>query len=416
MRIAYLTQSYPPMISGAALAVEKLATAMAQRGHQVLVIAASDRERPYQTYKDNLTIIRLSSIHNPMRAHQRFLLFPHFAILKALKKFQPDIIHVHEPLQTAWAGVTYARRHQLPITMTVHQLPAFAASYLPNMPTLRRHVESLLWMYARTLIKQFTAVITPSHNTSGLLADFTGIKANTISNGIDLQRFHPPLSSDDGTATRTRLNLPSNIPILLHIGRLDKDKGVDKVIRAAAQALRESEAQLVVVGDGCEKKSLQNLCQTLGIAQRVHFTNLISDPQALSEIYRTANIFITASEIETQGIVLLEAAASGLPIVAVDATCISEIVHDQVSGFLTAPGDISGMTDRIITLLNNPTRARMMGMAGRTLTAAHDIQRTWSLHEKLYQVTVQRTQIPYAFKKGQRLGKRELVKSWMGFK
>ena len=416
MRIAYLTQSYPPMISGAALAVEKLATAMAQRGHQVLVIAASDRTEPYQTYKDNLTILRLNSVHNPMRVNQRFMLFPHFAILKALKKFQPDIIHVHEPLQTAWAGITYARRRDIPITMTVHQLPAFAASYLPNMPTLRRHIESLLWMYARWLIKQFTSVITPSHTTSGLLTAFTGIKALTVSNGIDLQRFHPPLSSDDVPATRTRLNLPSNVPILLHIGRLDTDKGVDKVIRAAAPAILESEAHLLVVGDGCEKKSLMNLCQTLGIAQPVHFTNLISDQQYLSEIYRMARLFITASEIETQGIVLLEAAASGLPILAVNATCISEIVHDQVNGFLTAPGDITGMTDRIITLLDNPTRARMMGMAGRTLTEAHAIQRTWSLHEKLYQETVKKAHPQLVFKKGQRLGKRELAKSRMGFK
>ena len=416
MRIAYLTQSYPPMISGAALAVEKLATAMAQRGHQVLVIAASDRTEPYQTYKDNLTVLRLKSIHNPMRAHQRFMLFPHFEIIKALKKFQPDIIHAHEPLQTAWAGITYARRHHIPITMTVHQLPAFAASYLPNMPTLRRYTESLLWTYARWLIKQFAPVITPSHTTSRLLTAFTGIQALTVSNGIDLQRFHPPLPSDVGTATRSKLNLPSNAPILLHIGRLDKDKSVDKVIRAAAPAIRESEAQLLVVGDGCEKKSLMNLCQALGIAQRVHFTGVISDCQYLSEIYRAASIFITTSEVETQGIVLLEAAASGLPIVAVDATCISEIVHDQVNGYLAKPGDSAGLSNRLITLLNNPEKARMMGMDGRTLVEAHDMHRTWSQYEKLYQASVMKTQTHQVLKRGQRLGKRDLVKSRMGFK
>jgi len=416
MRIAYLTQSYPPMISGAALAVEKLATAMAQRGHKVLVIAASDRTEPYQTYQDNLTILRLNSVHNPMRVNQRFLLFPHFAIIKALKKFQPDIIHAHEPLQTAWAGSIYAQRHHIPITMTVHQLPAFAASYLPNMPTFRRHIESLLWMYARWLIKQFTSVITPSHTTSRLLTAFTGIKAMTVSNGIDLQRFHPPLASDDGTATRTRLNLPSNVPILLHIGRLDTDKSVDKVIRAATPAIRESEAHLVVVGDGCEKNSLINLCQVLGITHRVHFTGLITDHQYLSEIYRMASLFIMTSEIETQGIVLLEAAASGLPIVAVDATCISEIVHDQVNGYLTQPGDITGLSNRLITLLNNPGKARMIGLEGRTLVEAHDMHRTWSLHEKLYQESVKKTQTQLVLKQGQRLGKWELVKSRMGFK
>ena len=249
-----------------------------------------------------------------------------------------------------------------------------------------------------------------------MLTTFTGIKAQTVSNGIDLQRFHPPLSSDDGTATRTRLNLPSNVPILLHIGRLDKDKSVDKVIRAAAPAICESEAHLVVVGDGCEKNSLVNLCQTLGIAHRVHFTDVISDQQYLAEIYRMASLFIMASEIETQGVVLLEAAASGLPIVAVDATCISEIVHDQVNGYLAKPGDIAGLSDSIITLLNDPERARMMGMEGRTLVEAHDIHKTWSLHETLYLGLVKSTPTRQVLKKGQRLGKRKLMKSWMGFK
>src|SRR5574342_177558 len=97
MRIAYLTQSYAPMISGAAIAVEKLATGMAQHGHAVLVVAASDQEQPYALQQENLTLVRLNSTHNPLRVNQRFMRFPHFALLSALKKFEPDVIHVHEP-------------------------------------------------------------------------------------------------------------------------------------------------------------------------------------------------------------------------------------------------------------------------------------------------------------------------------
>jgi len=361
MRIAYLTQSYPPMISGAALVVQQLAETMAKRGHQVLVIAASDKEHAYHTYKDNLTIMRLRSIHNPMRVNQRFLLFPHFAIIKALDKFQPDIIHAHEPLQTAWAGITYAHSHQIPITLTVHQLPWFAASYLPNLPPLWHHIESLLWTYARWLLRRFTSIIAPSHTTSRLLTAFTGIQTITISNGIDLQKFHPSLSFNDEAATRTKLNLPSNIPIILHVGRLDTDKRVDRVITATAHAMQNTNAHLLIVGDGCEKKALTNLCNSLGIANRVHFANFISDQLYLSGIYRMANIFVTASEIETQGIVLLEAAASGLPIIAVDSTCIPEIVHDQVNGYLAKPGDTQALGEAIMMLLNHPDQAKQMG-------------------------------------------------------
>ena len=76
MRIAYLTQSYPPMISGAAILVERLAKSMARRGHQVLVIAASDKAYPYRSYQENLTVVRLRSVHNPLRVGQRFLVYP----------------------------------------------------------------------------------------------------------------------------------------------------------------------------------------------------------------------------------------------------------------------------------------------------------------------------------------------------
>ena len=86
MRIAYLAQSYPPMVSGAAIVAEKLAMEMAQRGHQVLVIAASDKDHPYITLQKNLTVIRLRSIYNPMRVGQRFLLFPRRQFKKPWQK------------------------------------------------------------------------------------------------------------------------------------------------------------------------------------------------------------------------------------------------------------------------------------------------------------------------------------------
>jgi glycosyltransferase involved in cell wall biosynthesis len=200
---------------------------------------------------------------------------------------------------------------------------------------------------------------------------------------VDLRTFHPPLPSDDGTAARAKLNLPANAPVILHVGRLDTDKSVDIVIRAAAQPIRESEAHLLIVGDGRQKNHLIRLCRELRIEKRVHFTGYVR-PSDLPEIYRLANVFVTASEIETQGIVLLEAAASGLPIVAVKATCIPEIVHDHCNGFLINPGDIGAFGEAIHTLLTDPEWAHAMGREGCRIAEGHDIQNTWALHEKLY--------------------------------
>jgi 1,2-diacylglycerol 3-alpha-glucosyltransferase len=416
MRIAYLTQSYPPMISGAAIVVEKLAIAMANRGHKVLVIAASDRERPYIVQDKNLTVLRLSSVHNPMRVNQRFLRFPHFAILNALKKFRPDVIHVHEPLQTAWAGIAHAHRNHIPITLTSHQVPAFVASYLPNLPGLRKSVESILWIYARWLMKKIHSVIAPSYTTARLISSITGIQTNMISNGIDLQTFHPPLSSDDGTAARKKWNLPLCVPLLLHVGRLDTDKRVDCILKACQQTLQKTSVHLFIVGDGCEKNNLIRLSRDLGIAERVHFAGFVSQQDGLPNIYPMANVFVTASEVETQGIVLLEAAASGLPIVAVNATCISEIVRDGVNGFLASPGDIKTIHDSISTLISNPKKARIMGKEGRILAEEHGIHTAWQLHEDLYKELIFQTGLQPVAKKRQLLNPRRITKAWLGLK
>lgn len=147
MRIAYLTQSYPPMISGAAVSVQQIAESMTQLGHQVLVIAASDRECPYSLIRDNLTILRLRSLSNPLRVGQRAIANPRRMTLNALARFQPDVIHVHEPMQLGTLALAYAKREQVPVIFTVHLLPGFATTYLSGK--LGQWTEQILWIYAR---------------------------------------------------------------------------------------------------------------------------------------------------------------------------------------------------------------------------------------------------------------------------
>ena len=145
MRIVYLTQSYPPMISGAAMFARQLAEAMAERGNQVLVITASDEGQPYLLQNENLTVLRLRSYNNPLRVGQRFVFYPRRALLKALREFQPDIIHTHEPLQMGTLGIEYAQESCTPITLTNHQLPGSAVTYLPDRFGIRDMVENTMW-------------------------------------------------------------------------------------------------------------------------------------------------------------------------------------------------------------------------------------------------------------------------------
>lgn len=415
MRIAYLTQSYPPMISGAAIMVERLAKSMAGRGHPVLVLAASDKSYPYASYQENLTIIRLRSIHNPLRVGQRFLSYPRLKILQSLNEFHPDILHVHEPLLLSKLGLEYVRSAQIPILLTVHQVPWVVTRYLPNFSGIGSMAESILWTYARRTLGQFTAVITPSQTVSDLVALMTGTQPVTISNGISLKAFQSNPSTDDHAAIRARMHLPANVPVLLHVGRLDVDKNVERVIQAAAQAMQSTEAHLLIVGDGSQKHNLMKLCEMLKISDRVHFPGYISLQEGLPEIYRIASLFVTASEIEIQSLVLLEAIASGLPIVAVRATFIPELVHDGRNGFLTEPGDIDGMANAISTLLKDPEQRRRMSKFSRTLAENHDIQISMDLHEQFYSTFVKQKESQLILDKKVTQKRWTRWKGWTGF-
>jgi 1,2-diacylglycerol 3-alpha-glucosyltransferase len=393
MRIAYLTQSYPPMISGAALVVKNLATGMAGSGHEVLVIAASDTSRTYVVREENLTVLRLKSVYNPTRVGQRFTPYSRRSVTNVLQEFKPQAIHSHEPMPISLPAIRYAGEMNVPTVLTIHQLPPTATRLLPGR--IQGRMENLLWGYGRWYTKKFTALITPTETTSIQVRRILERPVVTISNGIDLQIFHPPLQGDDEAATRQTWNLPPNAPILLHVGRLDPDKNVERVIRATAGALEGNHAHLLIVGDGLRKPVLMKLCESLGVAERIHFTGFISSKQGLPALYRIARLFITASEIETQGLVLLEAAASGLPIVAVRATCIPELVHDGVNGFLAEPGDVEGLGRGAFTLLNDENKAAQMGKASLALAQQHDNRFTIEAHEKLYHELIEQAQAIY---------------------
>jgi glycosyltransferase involved in cell wall biosynthesis len=118
----------------------------------------------------------------------------------------------------------------------------------------------------------------------------------------------------------------------------------------------------------------------------------------LPGIYRIASVFTTASEIETQGLVLLEAMASGLPIVAVDATCIHEVVKDQINGYLIPIGDLNGLADALVGILRNPPKAKKMGVASLSIVQTHSILGSIKKHEKLYRETIA------TYHKNQRVG------------
>lgn len=382
MKIAYLAQIYPPMISGQAVATQRLAEGMAARGHSVLVIAASEHGSPYIEEQGNLRVLRLRSFNNPFQMGQSIMLWPWQQIYAELLRFNPDIVHVHDALHSAIAGIYAKRGRKVQTVMTTHQLPWFISDFIPVPTSLQKMVDRALWGYAYWLCRQFHMVIAPTRTIAEVIREQTGHIPYTISNGMDLEAFHPQAATpDERQILCAKYGLDPRLPIILHVGQLNVQKQVDIVVRAAAQVMQNTNAQLLVIGDGKQRKALIRLAHNLDIHKRSVFPGYVSAPDHLSAVYRLGSVFVTASEIETQGLVLLEAMASGLPVVAVRATCIPEIVHDGTNGYLAPTKDVHALALRIERALRDP---RDMGKAGRAIAEEHRFAATLKKHEALY--------------------------------
>jgi 1,2-diacylglycerol 3-alpha-glucosyltransferase len=385
MRIAYLSQSYPPMISGAALVVQRLAQGIANAGHEVTVLCASDETRAYKSRSTNIEIVRLRSLRNPLRIEQRFVAWSQAAIAEQLVTFSPDIIHFHDTLSVALSGLRAARRlpHPAVKIITIHQLPWFVSIYLPP---LRKSVEAVLWKYATNLFKSFDEVITPSE----MIAEIVGVRANrrpkVISNGIDLECFTPD-SQFQGEAEimRRKYQLDPDLPTILFVGRIDPDKQVDLLVRAFAEVLHSVAAQLLIVGSGTCLDKIIEMTKELHIQHLCHFPGFVSSTGDLPGLYRLSAIFCTTSLVEIQSSVVLEAAATGLPVVAFQSSSMPEFVADGESGYLVKPLDITAMADRIVGLLRNLNQAKAMGQVGLRIVRKHSHKHSLDAHLTLYE-------------------------------
>jgi glycosyltransferase involved in cell wall biosynthesis len=153
----------------------------------------------------------------------------------------------------------------------------------------------------------------------------------------------------------------------------------------AAMVMRRVPAQLLLVGDGTQRARLIRLSERLRIREHCCFTGFVPADGDLPALYRLASVFVIASEVETQGLAGLEAAASGAPLVAVRAASLPELVEDGVNGYLVEPGDTTAMAERVSALLQNPERARAMGGAASVTAEKYSLDETVAAHERFYE-------------------------------
>jgi len=380
LRILMFSHGYVPTVSGVTLVVQKIARAMVRRGHQVIVVTASERGKPYQSEDEGVLLHRVWGIPNLGWKEGPIPFTSPSAIRSLADQFKPDVIHTHENvvlsnllLQVKWG------EHRTLIS-SCYSLPRYVTQYLP-FTWLESGVEAMAWKMAVDNLNHFDHVVfcTRTHERD-FLAHGLRPPTTVISNGVNLQRYNP--QKETGEDIETRYTLPPH-PRILSVGRLMKDKKLDLLIQAMAGVCEEHEAHLLVVGRGDERPHLNALIRQLKLEPFIHLLGFVPE-QDLPALYRSCDLFAIPSLVEVQSLPSLQAAVTGLPIVAADSAALPELVRNGENGFLVEPLNSKALGDAILYILDHPDEARSMGQVSLDIGRAHDEELTFQAYEDFY--------------------------------
>jgi glycosyltransferase involved in cell wall biosynthesis len=212
------------------------------------------------------------------------------------------------------------------------------------------------------------------------------IPVEAVSNGIDLSRYTP---TKPAAEIMRKYKIPTDKPIVTYLGRVDAEKHISILIDAFARVLKKVDAHMLVVGKGTETANLQEQARNLGVYDKCTFTGCVPDEE-VPEMHKVGTVFCMASPVELQSLVLLEAMASGKPIVAVDAGPLKELCQDGRNGILCETDNDKQIADAIIRILSDPALCESMGKESLKIAETHDLQKTLERYEQIYKQVISR--------------------------
>ncbi len=380
MNILLVSETYPPDTNGAAIAVERLAKGFAQKGHNVFVIGPSARFKDETETSKNLKIFRIQTIPlKPIHPYFRAILKPGLKnmLSKIIDEVKPDIIHINNHMLLGRTAFAIAKQNGIPVIGTNHFMPENLLEYFPK--SFEKPLTKLMWNDFLRVFDKLDFVTSPSNIAVKMIVDL-GLKSPTkvISNGLDLKSFIK-YKVDSKIYKKYKIN--PKIPVFLFVGRLELDKNVDVILRALNIFLRENDAQLLVVGKGKDEAKFMKVAKELNLNKKAIFTGRVSDTD-LRKIYSLATVYIGSGTAELQGLAVMEAMASGLPILAVNAVALPELVEDNVNGYLFELNE-TDLSKKMLKILKNKN-LKKMGEESLRKIQAHDKNKVISTFEKLY--------------------------------
>jgi phosphatidylinositol alpha 1,6-mannosyltransferase len=350
LRIAFFTETFLPKIDGIVNTLCYLLNYLARQGHASLMFAPHGASVRYAA----TPLVRLRGFAFPLYPELK-LVPPTVNVMRELRAFRPDLVHVVNPITLGLAGMRQARRLGVPVVASYHtDVPGYAARWGMGM------LAPSIWRLFREIYNQADLTLCPSQATLDELRRQGFHNLHVWTRGVDATRFHP---RQRDPAWRARLSGGHpEAPLLLYVGRLSPEKRVEWLLPLLTAV---PQARLAIVGDGPAR---EKLAARFAGAPAV-FTGYLRGAD-LARAYAAADLFVFPSANETLGNVLLEAMASGLPVVAARAGGPLDIVTEGQTGLLFAPDNQAEWITAVTRLVQDPTYARWLGGNGRARAVA----------------------------------------------
>lgn len=377
MRIALFSECYSPIVNGVVIAVATLRRELQNSGHEVCLFAPK-----YPGHKDDESgIYRFPSISFPTnpRYPLGIPLFPR-RLRRLLREFAPEVIHSHSLFGMGRAAKKAARLRRVPLVFTYHTLLEDYSHYVPLPQPLVR------WL-ARKASRRFADsadfVIAPGPAALRVLRSY-GVTApiQVIPTGADLSLLKESFSSP----IRQRWGIPEEAPLIAFAGRIAKEKNLELLVKALSQLLGPvPSAHLLLIGGGPWEGEIHRLAERLNLSNRVHISGFLPRREVLHALSHS-QVFAFPSLTDTQGIVVVEAMACGLPVVAAESGAVAEILRRGEEG-LIAEATPEGFSEALLRLLKNPQERLEMGRKAKIraeeFSSANCVRRMLEIYQKV---------------------------------
>ena len=392
MKILLTSDWYKPIVNGVVTSVVNLKKELEERGHEVKVLTLSPTYESYR--KENVYYIKslnLEMIYPNARA-----VLPHVErFIQELIDWKPDIVHSQCEFMTFSYAVKISKKCKCPLLHTyhtiyedyIHYLPGGLSSYKLGAAFEKKIVAQL----SRSILNKTNQVIVPTEKVEKILEKYEVEEPiSVIPTGSDLKNFQNRMSKSECENLKKKWNIPLENKVLVSVGRLAKEKNLEEILNYFARLIYEEEKQnltLLIVGDGPDRERLEKISESLSLTGKVIFTGMVN-PQDVGIYYQLGDVFVCASNSETQGITYIEALASGRPALCRKDECLNQVITDGYNGFQYETYEYFKM--HLEYILEDETRKAEMGLRAKETAYLYSTWNFCTMAESLYKEVLKR--------------------------